>query len=119
MSSEIRELRAERERPVDSVVQRVTDWHTSRFPVATSQGAAMKLAEEVGELIGAIVSHEDGEPDQRGDIGSEAADVFIVLSVLCGRWWNVDLGAEIKRKLAKLCDPNSGHRSALTPKETQ
>lgn len=60
--------------------QRALDWHLRRFPNATMERTAMKLGEEVGELMAALIGSTGSEHPERAEkIGEEAADVFGVL----------------------------------------
>lgn len=86
--------------------ERAEDWHRQRFPSATMERVALKLASECGELCDAIIAvASDGEehPERAGEVGREAADVAIVLLVLLYRYFpDVDLQTEVTAKLNRL-----------------
>jgi hypothetical protein len=92
-------------------------WHVARFPDAEMVHVALKTCEEAGEVARAV----NGVIGKNmatggGDVPGEAADVLITLFVLLGRWFpEVDLLDEVRRKLAILVDPSSGHRAAALP----
>lgn len=93
---------------------RIVEWHEARFPAAQMEHVALKVCEEAGEVAKAIngVAGADSATGI-GDVGGEAADVMIALSVLLGRWFpEIDLDVEVEQKLAVLTDPNSGHPAA-------
>jgi len=60
----------------------IAEWHQRTFPDATPEIVAEKLCEEATELLADI---RDGK-----DWSEEAADVFIVLSVLLRRYRDAD-----------------------------
>lgn len=94
---------------------RVADWHERRFPFSVPAGIALKATEELGEVAQDVLADwfPDGVLDP-GDVPGEAADVVICLMALIGRFYTgSDLLDEVEKKLAKLNDPNSGHRSAV------
>lgn len=91
-------------------------WHMERFPDAQSYNVMIKATEELGEVARAVNGDLVGDPDRdrRGTAPEEAADVVITLMALLGRWYpEYELLDMVEKKLAILCDPNSGHRSAL------
>jgi NTP pyrophosphatase (non-canonical NTP hydrolase) len=91
----------------------VAMWHEDRFAEAGPVEMALKACAEMGEFAEAIGSRTDSSPGPRGNVGEEAADVVICLFATIGRWWpEVDLMEEVRKKLAILTDPASGHRSA-------
>ena len=69
------------------------DWHRKRFPRTTLDDLGLKLAEEAGEVVGAIVrlneiarrQREGSDLEWRERLTDEIGDVAIVLLVLCAR----------------------------------
>ena len=59
---------------------RVDAWHRRRWPDATIHKIAMKLAEECGEVNGAILKHKGRE-----EVMYECSDVLNVVAVLLTR----------------------------------
>jgi NTP pyrophosphatase (non-canonical NTP hydrolase) len=96
---------------------RVAEWHRRRFPEAKMYHVAIKAMEEMGEVAQAVngeIGTRDAPERRGGSVAEESADVVIALMALVDRFtYKGDLLAEVERKLAKLTDPNSGHRSAL------
>jgi NTP pyrophosphatase (non-canonical NTP hydrolase) len=74
----------------------VTAWVDEAFGVTDNEFRRVARGnEEMAELITAIASNESGEK-----IGEEAADVAILLHLICGRR-GLDLNTEIARKMEK------------------
>jgi NTP pyrophosphatase (non-canonical NTP hydrolase) len=98
-----RALREQRER-VKHVVERGPEWHAERFPTATVEHVALKLAEEAGEVCAAVIALAGNEhPERAASVVDECADVFIVLSVLVGRYFPfTPLMEAVQTKLATL-----------------
>lgn len=93
---------------------RIIAWHTARFPNAEAVHVGLKLCSEAGEVADAIVGDSNvnsGTGD--GDVRAEAADVYIALTVLLGRWYDTDLLAAVEAKLAILETPGAHKSSAL------
>lgn len=55
----------------------IVEWHSRRYPTRSTERVAMKLAEESGEVQGAILKHEG---DHR--VLEEIGDVLNVCAVL-------------------------------------
>lgn len=94
-------------------MDRIIAWHEARFPAAQREHVALKLCSEAGEVADAI-NGEVGTTSAtgKGNVGEEAADVFIALTVLLGRWYpGVDLMAEVAKKVLILETPGA-HKSA-------
>ena len=90
---------------IDRLGERAAAWHCARFPAATLERVALKLASETGEVCDAVIAYtsRNEHPERADQVGPEAADVMIVLLILLARWFpDVDLRAEVERKLAKL-----------------
>jgi NTP pyrophosphatase (non-canonical NTP hydrolase) len=77
---------------------------------ADPRSRALKFAEEAGEVVGAVVKHDEGRMSL-DDIESEIADATIVLASLCGslgldyaavlrRWWSMALTKQRERLAA-------------------
>jgi NTP pyrophosphatase (non-canonical NTP hydrolase) len=94
---------------------RIVAWHTARFPAAQATHVGLKLCAEAGEVADAIVGDSGvNSGTGAGDVGAEAADVFIALTVLLGRWYpDVDLMAEVERKVRLLETPGAHKSSAI------
>ena len=83
---------------LEALASMAVAWHRQRFPAACPQHVAMKAAAELGELLDAILPSDLGG---KGDVGEEAADVFLTLLVLLGRFYpSVDLLADVQAALA-------------------
>lgn len=77
---------------LNRIAEEVVEWHDREWPSpdgtpAEIERVAMKLAEEVGELLGAIVKHRQGrtDADWLANARLELGDVAIVLMVLAAR----------------------------------
>lgn len=103
LSAELAATREERD-GLREVLDYPTQWHTSRFPTATVEHAALKLAEEAGEVCAAVIAMSGNEhPERATEVVAECADVFIVLAVLVGRYSpEDDLVEAVKVKMAAL-----------------
>lgn len=86
--------------------RRSVAWHNKRFPRATLEHVALKLAEEAGEVCGAVIAQAGTEhPERAGTVLAEAAQVLNVLLVLLGRWFpDADLADAFDFELAELED---------------
>jgi NTP pyrophosphatase (non-canonical NTP hydrolase) len=63
----------------------VSDWHSLRWPEkADDRIVGAKLAEETGEVCGALIKYAEGRRDVL-DVLDELGDVAIVLTVLAQR----------------------------------
>lgn len=76
----------------DELAYEIVEWHDREWPSPDGTPAeisrvAMKLAEEVGELHGALVKHLQGRTDKKwlNEACKEFGDVLIVLAVLADR----------------------------------
>lgn len=76
----------------DPLSRAIAEWHDREWPNPDGTPAGidrivMKLAEEVGELSGAIVKHVQGRTDKDwlSEAAKEYGDVRIVLAVLADR----------------------------------
>lgn len=63
-------------------------WHRDRYPTATAKDVALKLAEEAGEVCGAVVEVDhppmNGTRDARA-LADELGDVVIAATALAAR----------------------------------
>lgn len=89
-------------------------WHRARFPDAEIVNVALKLCEEAGE-VGRAVNGLIGVNSATGggDLLEEQADVLIALFAMVDRWPVGDVEDAAWAKLARLNDPNGGHRASL------
>lgn len=62
----------------------LADWHNQRWPNTDERTIAAKLAEECGEVCGAIIKHAEHRTTEQ-DILDELGDLLIVTAVLAGR----------------------------------
>jgi len=77
---------------LDEMASEIVEWHDREWPSpdgtpAEVERIVMKLAEEVGELSGALVKHLQGRTDEDwlAEAEKEYGDVLIVLCVLSDR----------------------------------
>lgn len=74
----------------------VTEWVNGAFGISDNPfRRATRANEEMAELLTAIAS---GEPPEK--IGEEAADVAILMHLICGRL-GLDLNEQVAKKMAK------------------
>lgn len=66
--------------------EQVAAWHAGRYPTATAKDVALKLAEEAGEVCGAVVErdHPSLHRDARA-LADELGDVIIACAALAAR----------------------------------
>ena len=64
--------------------RKITEWHEERWPEKDDCHVGAKLAEETGEVCGALIKLAEDRRD-KFDVLDEMGDVLIVLSVLAGR----------------------------------
>ena len=64
--------------------QTISEWHDKKWPEKDDRHVAAKLAEETGEVCGALIKLVEGRRSI-DDVKDEIGDVLIVLSVLAGR----------------------------------
>ena len=62
----------------------VAKWHDEKWPDKDDRIVGTKLAEEAGEVCGALIKIAEGRKTQQ-DMFDEMGDVLIVLSTLAGR----------------------------------
>ena len=86
-------------RPFEDVI---AEWHDSKWGDKDDRVVAAKLAEECGEVCGALIKLAE---DRRTlfDVKDELGDVLVVLSVLAGRhgWTLDDLRADRFESVAR------------------
>jgi NTP pyrophosphatase (non-canonical NTP hydrolase) len=63
----------------------IAEWHEHKYGVVDDRIVGCKLAEESGEVCGALIKIREGRVE-RSDVADELGDVLIVLSVLAGRY---------------------------------
>ena len=104
---------------MNNLQELITKWHTQRFPDAIVFEVTTKACEELGECVAEVLTDKATamnlkEVPLMTNAPAEAADVVIALMVLLGRWYpGYDLMDEVRQKMNKLTDPNSGHRAAM------
>ncbi len=62
----------------------IAAWHDTRWPGKDDRVVGAKLAEETGEVCGALIKVAEGRRTV-DDVLDELGDVLVVLSVLAGR----------------------------------
>lgn len=62
----------------------INEWHRQRFGNLDARIIGCKLAEETGEVCGALIKAEENRAD-RNDLFDELGDLLIVASVIAGR----------------------------------
>ena len=69
----------------DGMVAKVGSHHKDQFNDAPLSFRGIKLGEEAGEVMGAIVRHLEGRDGRSwtGEIKSEIGDVIVVLAAIC------------------------------------
>ena len=74
-----------------SIDERISDRHFEQRGHVPVERIGMKLAEEVGELSGAVVRHQEHRDGRcwREEIEDEVGNVMVVLRILCYRL-NID-----------------------------
>lgn len=73
-------------------------WHEAKFPDRDDVWVSAKLAEEAGEVNGALIKMSEGRATT-DDLADEMGDALIALSVLAGRHgWTLD---ELRSQRAK------------------
>lgn len=83
----------------------ISVWHDLKWPDnrdLSDRLMAAKLAEEAGEVCGAIIKRAEGRRTDQ-DVKDEIGDVLIVLSVIAGRheWTLADLLADRARTVVQ------------------
>lgn len=109
---------------LDAIAVDVIEWHDREWPSPDGTPAqldriALKLAEEVGELAGAIVKHVQGrtDADWLANATAELGDVAIVLMVLAGRLretTGISLGAAIAERWGNVQQRRGAHHRGET-----
>lgn len=64
----------------DEYQERINIWHRNRWPDASVHKIALKGAEEMGEVAGAILKHKESV-----EVMMECSDVLNVIAVLLAR----------------------------------
>lgn len=88
---------------MDGLILRATAWHYKRFPDAEAVHVAAKASVECGELLEAELARLGlVTKGPRSETIDEAADVFINLAILSGRYGRGNLRQAIEKKLDAL-----------------
>ena len=80
---------------MDTTELEIAEWHDKRWNEKDDRVVAAKLAEECGEVCGALIKQHEGRRTDN-DVRDEIGDVLVVLAVLAGRrgWTLADILAD-------------------------